>query len=251
MLRPDPNTRKTVLALGAALLAGCVESGHSHYPPPPPQLVESEPNDGACCADPFGVLAPGAFLAIHGFIDDSGFDPFDGFAFTAWEPISVEFRLYADQPGADLDVCLYDPQLDLTVDCFQSPFNPETGTVNVFAGGADFHLVVSSFLGASPYTLELEVFPLYLADAPALAQGTLAAGARAADQKPDRRADFEGYRLAPPARRSEPVLLLDAREIFLLDLESGVTTTAFCAQTSEGTQVWMGNPDEAHAQEDP
>jgi hypothetical protein len=234
------------LALAASCLAGCIHHSHDdkHL-----FLSESEPNDGACCADHFGLLEPGDFLAIHGFITDDGFDPFDGFAFTAWEPISVDFRLYADQPGADLDVCLYDPQLGVTVDCFESPFNPETGTAHVFAGGADFHLVVNSFAGDTAYTLELEVFPLF-ADGAALAAGAVAGAGHATLEKADRSRDFGAYHPAPPplARRTEPALVLDAGEIVLLDLESGDLGAAFFARTSEGTLVWMGNPEEADAE---
>jgi len=255
-MKPLPSLPATqsALALAALAAAGCVHShddDHHHVP----VLTESEPNDEACCADDFGVLAPGDFLSIHGFITDGGYDLYDGFAFTAWEPISVEFQLFAES-GADLDVCLFDPQLGIVVDCFESPFNPETGVAHVLAGGADFHLVVNSFAGDSAYTLELAVFPLYLAGAsaaPALAAApgaALAAGGHAPAEKPDRRADFDAYHTAPLARSAEP-FVLDAGELYLLDLASGDLGAAFFAQTSEGTLVWMGNPEEERAAEGP
>lgn len=241
--RPRP---ALALALGSTLLAaGCI---HSDGGPKQLVLSESEPNDGVCCADDFGLLAPGDFLAIHGFITDDGFDPFDGFAFTAWEPISVEFRVFADA-GADLDVCIYDPQLGVLVDCFESPFNPETGVAHVLTGGADFHLVVNSFAGSSGYTLELDVFPLDFASAaPAATAGALASGAHAASEKPDRRAAFAPYAGTPitvgASTPAEPDALLGTGLLYTLDLESGALGTAFFARTSEGTLVWMGKPEE-------
>ena len=242
--RPRP---AFALALGSTLLAGCI---HSDGGPKHLVLSESEPNDGVCCADDFGLLAPGDFLAIHGFITDDGFDPFDGYAFTAWEPISVEFRVFADS-GADLDVCLYDPQLGVIVDCFESPFNPETGVAHVLTGGADFHLVVNSFAGSSSYTLELDVFPLDFASAaPAAKAGALAGGAHGLGGKPDRRAAFAAYGGAPmtvgtvASTPAEASALLGTGLLYTLDLKSGELGTAFFARTSEGTLVWMGKPEE-------
>ncbi len=76
-----------------------------------PVFVESEPNDEAFQANYFGVLLPGDHFLIEGHISDDGFDPFDGFAFTAGGPIHVDFQLFIDNVLADLDACLYDPQL--------------------------------------------------------------------------------------------------------------------------------------------
>jgi hypothetical protein len=238
----------SILAL--PFLGACVVSGGDGKPP---YYAESEPNDGACCADDFGTLYAGEFLAIHGSISDSGFDPYDGFAFTAYQPMSVEFRLYADSPWADLDVCLYDPQLGITVDCFESPYNPETGVAHILAGGVDFHLVVNSFHGATGYTLEVEAFPLMLASGPAPAGAGATFGAvqgaeHTADEKPDRSAEFAAYSGAPLAAANElrgrEVSLIGLGELYLIDEAAGEMRTAFLTATSEGNLFWMGNPDE-------
>lgn len=166
-----PPRRALLLATPAlALIAAC----HSNHEPGPvfvpATYLESEVNDIAPLADYFGVLYPGDFFYIEGDITDipydpfdpwNGHDPFDGFAFTAGQPIHVQFRLFIDHPSADLDVILYDPQIDLDVAYFATGYNPEVGAVDVFSGGLDFHLVVESWVGSSGYTMEIEVFPLY------------------------------------------------------------------------------------------
>ena len=153
--------RRLLLALCAPLfLAACDDcddcdgSGN-----PVPIFTESERNDSPATADHFGVLLPGDRFFIEGFIQDGGFDPFDGFAFTAGQPLHVDFQLFIDDPLDDLDVCLYDPQLDLTLACFATANNPEQGGVDVDIGGLDFQLVVESFLGDSNYALEIDVQP--------------------------------------------------------------------------------------------
>jgi hypothetical protein len=236
-----------VLGLALPLFGACVHSdSHDHA------LKESEPNDAACCADYFGVLRPGDDLTIHGAISDDGFDPYDGFAFTAHEPITVEFRLYADSPFADLDVCLYDPQLGITVDCYESPFDPETGVAHILAGGVDFHLVVNAFVGDTAYTLRVEAFPLHFASGaapPAAAGGAVQGGAHEGEEKPDRAAEFAAYHGAETASAPSFPSLVGLGELYLLDLATGGLRTAFLAATSDGTLVWMGNPDEEHASE--
>lgn len=129
-----------------------------------PTFFEVEPNDDAFTANDFGFLTPGDHFIIEGFITDSGFDPFDGFWFTSTQPIHVDFQLFIDSAFTDLDVCLYDPVADVTVDCYQTSANPEQGGIDVTGGNIDFHLVVESFAGASTYGLEIVVLPL----APAL-----------------------------------------------------------------------------------
>ncbi len=122
---------------------------------------ELEPNDGVFEANDFGVLRPGDLFYIDGFTSDLGFDPFDGFAFTAAEPIHVDFRLFHANARDDFDVCLYDPVLDETLACFATEFDPEVGGVDVTLGGTEFHLVVESFFGEGAYTLEIAVTRLF------------------------------------------------------------------------------------------
>jgi len=165
-------------------------------------FLELEPNDLPPQANHFGLLYPGERFYIDGSVRDDAGDPFDGFAFTASEPIHVDFQLFHGDPGSDLDVCLYDPLLDQTLACWATADRPERGGVDVFEGGLDFHLVVESFAGDAPYSLEIVVFrlasqPLGAAGGSGLA-GTGAAGERAPDAPRD-------YRQPPP----EPVLVLE------------------------------------------
>lgn len=178
-----------------------------------PTFLESEPNDIPADADFIGTLFPGDRLFIDGFVADDLSDPFDGFAFTAGEPLHVDFELFIHAPGADLDVCLYDPQIDETVACFATADSPERGGVDVFSGGLDFHLVIESFVGDASYSLELNVFPL-------LARTALDAGA-ASVQAVGARSEHAteaplGYALPAPA----PRLVLE--QIIDVDLERGL-----------------------------
>jgi len=180
-----------VLLLAAATAAGCEHRVVHHAPIPTYREVER--NDFDFEANHFGWLAPGDRLSIEGRIDDSGFDPFDGFAFRAAGPLYVEFRLHAFDPFADLDLCVYDPQILDVVGCFATASDPEEGAVEILAGGLDFHLVVESFVGASGYRLDVRAFSLY-ADAPASGSGApagpalraVATAAEAADEAADR-----------------------------------------------------------------
>lgn len=276
--RPSPSSmaRLGLLAtavVGSVWLTGCVRSSKTTYQGSA-FLGESEPNDAACCADFLGFLSPGEIVTVQGFIDDSGFDPFDGFAFTANQPITVQFELFIDNPGADLDVCVYDPQLGFTVDCFESPFNPEFGSIDVFTGLTSFHLVVNSFAGASSYTLRVEVFPLFAAataggdggpqtlDAPAIQARTNEVPGEAPG-KPDRLPDFAGYGEAPAgdgAPEAEPHVI-GVLEILELpdapdasspaegnfDEGENATDRATFALTSEGQWIRMGRSPEVGA----
>jgi len=211
--------RRLLLALCAPLLLvacddcdDCDGSGN-----PVPIFLESERNDSPATADHFGVLLPGDRFFIEGFIQDGGFDPFDGFAFTAGQPLHVDFQLFIDDPVDDLDVCLYDPQLDQTLACFATANNPEQGGVDVDFGGLDFQLVVESFLGDSNYTLEIVVLhPLGFTNALEAAGGVAAstylgkssANALAADAQgehdPDAPRDYRVER-----REARPILELE------------------------------------------
>ncbi|MCZ6598130.1 MAG: hypothetical protein O7B99_10860 [Planctomycetota bacterium] len=247
--------KATPFALAAMLIA--CHSGTGHHSIGHKSFAESEPNDSACCPNYFGFLGPGDFLTIDGFITDSGADPFDGFAFTSAVPISVEFRLFIDGPFADLDVCLYDPYLGTFVDCFESPFNPEEGTVHVLGSGLDFHLVVNSFIGDSSYTLEVEAFPLFLAEddgpQPFMAGTADTAGAvrgdpekDAATGKPSRIEAFAPYAAgaeSASADDEEPEIIAVGGMIEV-DLETGEQRTTPFVLTSEGNLVWMGTPEE-------
>jgi len=164
-----------------------------------PVFAETEPNDDPLTANDFGTLRPGDHFFIDGFVRDDLVDPFDGFQFLATEPLHVDFQLFIGNAAADLDVCLYDVQLDQTVACFATANSPEQGGVDVFAGGLAFQLVVESFVGDATYSLEIDVQPLF-ARAP---QGD---GASASLVGVDARAEHAteaelGYRKPKPAPR--------------------------------------------------
>lgn len=196
--------RPRLLALSLASF-GLVACHHGHHGGGSgnggiPVFREQERNDDPLTANHFGVLRPGQRLFIDGNVRDDLADPFDGFAFTAGQALHVDFELFIDNAAADLDVSLYDPQIDQTVASWTSTDNPEVGGVDVFAGGLDFHLVIESFVGDATYSLALTVLPLFAREiqdeeAPALAgvdaRGERDAGARAEYRKPVRRSGIE------------------------------------------------------------
>lgn len=218
------------LALGAA---ACHET-HHHAPPPPPPVysfVELEPNNIAPSANYLGSIAIGETFFVRGFIDDSGFDPFDGFAFTAAQPLEVELHLWIDDPYADLDVCYFNPYSGLIEACFATASNPEAGWL-ALQGGTDFHLVVSSYFGDSSYTLELVGRPLGYA--PAAAPAPVTPGAPGASE---RSAAFRAYAAsAGPEPATEPLPSVRGRMI-LFDLESGASATQEFALTRDGRRT--------------
>lgn len=237
----SPALRRALFASFLGLCASaCVYGTSSSLP----TYGETEVNDTADLADYFGVLQPGERFFIRGFISDApfdpfdpfnGYDPFDGFAFTAGQPIHVEFRLSIADPFADFDVCLYDPQLDRVVDCFQSPFNPELGGVDVFFGGLDFHLVVESFAGSASYTMEIEVFELGAAPPQA---GAVLAGL--VDPRVQRAgassARFEAYSPRP----DDEVSIVPFATLFAIDPATGTVLRTRIAAASDGS--WLGIP---------
>lgn len=198
-------------------LASC-HPHHGHGGPALPVFAEAERNDDPASANHFGVIRPGDHFFIDGFVRDDLADPFDGFAFTAGEPLHVDFRLFCGG-NADLDVCLYDPWLDRTLACYATASDPEVGGVDVSAGGFDFHLVVESFVGDASYSLEILVQPLFAATAaedsdPERSPSRL----RATSTDPLRTPRAEsGYRDARTPGR--PVLRLEER--LWIDVSSG------------------------------
>jgi len=173
----------------APVLAGCHGSAGIFFevPEPDPVYAESEPNDDAWNADWMGALEAGDALCIVGDVRDDFWDPQDGFALQALEPIEVEFELVPGCGCADLDLWVYDPALDEFVLVFDSPYAAEKGAFTVWNPGMEFHLVVVSFDGDAAYELRLWVRP---------AQGFLASssggGANALS--------------SPAGRAAEPVL---------------------------------------------
>lgn len=208
-------TRSLALALASFGLVACHDDHHHHDSGGGgiPVFLEAERNDDPLTANHFGVLHPGQQFFIDGNVRDDLADPFDGFAFTAGQALHVDFQLFIDNAAADLDVSLYDPQIDQTVASWTTIDNPEVGGVDVFAGGLDFHLVIESFVGDATYSLALTVQPLFVRelreqDAPALA---------AVDARGERDAEARSEYLKSP-RGSH----LDVERVFQIDVERGL-----------------------------
>jgi hypothetical protein len=124
----------------------------------PVTLYEIEPNGNSVNPDFIGTVVPGDSLNIEGRITNDGSDDFDGFGFVALQPLVVEFRLYADNPAADLDLRVYDPEFDDFPASFTSVFDPEEGAFSILTAGQEFHMVVDSAFGTSTYFLEVDFF---------------------------------------------------------------------------------------------
>lgn len=207
-------TRSLALALASFGLVACHDDHHHDSGGGGiPVFLEAERNDDPLTANHFGVLHPGQQFFIDGNVRDDLADPFDGFAFTAGQALHVDFQLFIDNAAADLDVSLYDPQIDQTVASWTTIDNPEVGGVDVFAGGLDFHLVIESFVGDATYSLALTVQPLFVRelreqDAPALA---------AVDARGERDAEARSEYLKSP-RGSH----LDVERVFQIDVERGL-----------------------------
>lgn len=202
-----------------AALAACYDCDDCDDDDPGlPLFQEAEPNDAPQTANHFGIVQVGDHFLIQGFVREGVADPFDGFAFTAASPLHVDFQLFIDTNTADLDVCLYDPQIDQTVACFATQNNPEQGGVDVSAGGLDFHLVVESFVGDGPYTLELVVQSLFaatVADGPAAMPKPGIAGVNARAERAT--AAESGYLREKP--REQP--LFELEQTVEVDRQSG------------------------------
>jgi hypothetical protein len=180
---------------------------------------EIEPNDLPAEANWLGTLYPGDALAIHGRITQLGPDLLDGFALRSGAPIYVEFALWADQPGADLDLCLYDPDTGQYIYCWETPAQPEVGNFTIFGAGKDVHLVVSSFLGDSDYRLEVAVYTPCCP--PDEAQGLIQADGMPGPHREGTDALWSLYLPSGPTARGEPVRLVLPGELVEVDLASG------------------------------
>jgi hypothetical protein len=183
--------------------------------PTVPVYLEVEQNDDAFSANDFGLLAAGMELGIEGSVRDDGYDPQDGFAFTAYGAVAVDFTLTADCPCADLDVWVYDPIADAFVGAFDSPYDPEQGHLTVF--GQPFHLVVVSASGDARYRLDVHASPVYAAtEGGGEALVLNRAEAEASTPSQLARAPAEYLRRA---RRTGPAAL---SEVFVIDPTRGV-----------------------------
>ena len=212
-----PRTIGVLAALAATTALACVDSSDGGYVYVGPYTYEVEPNDFYWTAQGLGPMSVGKHFLVRGSVSDIGPDRFDGFAFLATTPMDVEFRLYADVPGADLDVALFDPYTGTTIASWETGSNPECGVFSVQTYGLEFHLVVNSYVGAGAYTLEVCAQPLTWGDGPSKA-GLAALGAlRPAAQA----RDWSGYaKLADPESATSPIPWVDLTTL-LIDERTG------------------------------
>ncbi len=212
-----PRTWSTLISL-SCLLAGCYVDDDCYKCGEPYYYAEQEPNDSAATADWIGPVGPGDGLAVLGHVTYWGPDIYDGFAFSTASACDVEIALWTDDPFADLDLCVYDPDLGQFVFCFETGEDPETGVFTIWEAGKPFHLVVTSFTGASSYTLEVR------ASHPSSVPATAGSGLAAAVEHREGRAAFWADYRGLAADSGEPLLLLPG-EIVTIDLESGAVET--------------------------
>jgi hypothetical protein len=214
-------TYRSLAAALAVALGGCYAHYDHSYPapvPPPFDTWENEPNDVAWSPDPIGPLAVGDGLIIGGHVTELGPDFFDGFAFQSVEPCDIQFTLVAENPGGDLDLCVYDPQLGVYSFCFENGGSVETGRFSVPNAWTDFHLVVSSFSGDSEYRLDVACLPITF--------GALAQSAPASTRL-GRAVPMERYFAAENEPAVEPTTQVVARGVALeLDLATDELRTA-------------------------
>lgn len=155
---PRPSALLAGTLAGALALTGCA-GGHgttTHSDPPgPPVYQEAEPNDSPFGADWFGGLYVHEHFFIEGHVDAFGPDVYDHFEFVADEPIGVEFWLDAWNPGADVDLCLIDPDNGDVLACYDSPHGSEAGYFTIDWPGKRFVLMVETWVYDTGYTLEI------------------------------------------------------------------------------------------------
>jgi len=152
-----------LLVLPCAVLLSCHRHRHDDDYNGTSTIYEQEPNGNFSNPDFIGSVVPGDRINIDGHIDNDGSDDFDGFAFIAARPVVVEFELWADNPFADLDLLVYDPDFDDFPFAFTSGFNPEDGSFSILTAGQEFHMVVDSDFGESSYFLEIRFYEPNLA----------------------------------------------------------------------------------------
>lgn len=149
-------SRHLFLAVLGATTLGC-GGGHLSIsdPPGPPVYQENEPNDFLYFPDWMGGLDDHDHLIIEGHVDGFGPDIADHFEFFAEEPLEVEFWLDGWQPGADVDICLIDPDTGELLASYDSPDNFESGYFSIDWPGKHFVLRVESWIFGTSYSLEI------------------------------------------------------------------------------------------------
>lgn len=211
-LRPVPFVASLVLGLSSA---SCYQRSYRDpvvVLPPPYDLWEIEPNDQAAFPDAIGPLAVGESLIIGGHLTEHGPDFFDGFAFQSVEPCDIQFSLVALDAAADLDLCVWDPEAGQFAFCFENAGHIESGVFSVPSGLSDFHLVLSSYDGASEYRLRVDCVPITF--------GALAAPAAVGPER-ERAVPYERYSEPADASGELETRVIARGAVLEIDLATG------------------------------
>ena len=122
---------------------------------------EWEPNDSPYQPDSISGVDMFSFLVVQGHVQPPGyFDVYDHFEFIALEPATFDLELTGLAAYSDMDVSLWDPDLQQIVAVWDSPWDPELGTFTVTQPGKAFVLVVEAYDTPSSYDLTLMGRPI-------------------------------------------------------------------------------------------
>jgi hypothetical protein len=122
---------------------------------------EREPNDSPYQTDLISGVDMFSFLVVQGHVQPPGyFDVYDHFEFIALEPATFDLELTGWAPYSDMDISLWDPDLQQIVAVWDSPWDPELGTFTVTQPGKVFVLVVEAYDTPSSYDLTLMGRPI-------------------------------------------------------------------------------------------
>jgi hypothetical protein len=126
----------------------------------PPVYGEHEPNDSPWEPDILGLVDTHSNFIVEGYVEAVGWDTVDTFEIEASEPVAISFELYGDSLFADLDLCLFDPDIGQVVACYDGSWNPEEGYFTLDWPGKRVVLMVEAYLVDSSYSLEILASPL-------------------------------------------------------------------------------------------
>lgn len=203
----------------ALVFAGC--SGHVSFFAGHSTYEEKEPNDSAHSAPYYRGVEAGESFSFTGHITDDSHDPFDGFAVRADEACTIVFELESHELFTDLDVCVFDPDLDEYVVCCDGPSDPEKGSITILEPGKRVHFVVSSARGDTRYTLHVRGQTPH----PIVPYDASSAALHAPDAAKAARRDAYHAPIAVEGEHDDREALLPRRaELVVVDLATGALT---------------------------
>ena len=159
----DVRAARPLFLAGLTLtVAGCGGGGPTYVGggyQGPPVFDELEPNDSPYEPDYLGGVDILSHFIVEGHVEAIGWDLVDHFELVADEPVGIEFYLHGDHPAADLDLCLWDPDIGQVVACYDGPWNPEEGFFTIDYPGKRVVLIVEAWAVDTTYSLELRATP--------------------------------------------------------------------------------------------